>query len=514
MTNYREILRLHAQGLSERNIAQSLPCSRNTVSKVLRAAAQQAVLCPISDTVSDRELGKMLFPIVNIEGCRKMPDFEHIHKELGKSGVTLSLLWHEYSETCRQHQTIPYQYSRFCELYTEYAHQTKATMRIHHKPGEKLEVDWAGQSAYLANNITGAQIKVPIFVAVLPYSGYAYVEACFNMNMCNWIQAHINSFQYMGGVAKILVPDNLKTGVERVSREGSVINKTYNELAHYYDTVVIPARVRRPKDKASAEGTVGIISTWILAALRNRNFFSLRELNKAIREKLAEFNSKPFQVKAGSRESVFWQEEREQLLLLPDVPYELATWATATVGYNYHIMVDKKYYSVPYEYIHHKVDIRLTVRVVEVFYNSIRIASHRRLEGSPERYQTNAEHMPKDHQEYRKWDAESFIDWACSVGASTELVIKSILGSCRVEQQGYRTCMAVLSASKKYSCQNLESACQRALSYTPNPSYRIIKTILNSNEQRRGNDSDAEAVQNSEYAISRGSGYYGRNEDE
>ncbi len=514
MTNYREILRLQAQGISERNIAQSLPCSRNTVSKVLRAAAQQAVFCPISDTISDRELGKMLFPIVNIEGCRRMPDFEHIHKELGKSGVTLSLLWHEYSELCRQNQTIPYQYSRFCELYTEYAHQTKATMRIHHKPGEKLEVDWAGQSAYLTNNLTGAQLKVPVFVAVLPYSGYAYVEALPNMSLCNWIQAHVNCFQYMSGVAKILVPDNLKTGVERVSSGGSVINRTYNELANYYNTVVIPARVRHPKDKASAEGTVGIISTWILAALRNRSFFSLRELNKAIREKLAEFNSKPFQVKDGSRESVFWQEEREQLLPLPEAAYELATWATATVGYNYHIMVDKKYYSVPYEYIHHKVDIRLTARVVEVFYNSVRIASHRGLEGNSERYQTNAEHMPRDHQEYRKWDAESFVDWACTIGTSTELVIKSILGSCRVEQQGYRTCMAVLSASKKYGCQNLESACQRALSYTPNPSYRIIKTILNSNEQKRSTDNDAEAVQSSEYAISRESGYYGRNEND
>ncbi len=169
---------------------------------------------------------------------------------------------------------------------------------------------------------------------------------------------------------------------------------------------------------------------------------------------------------------------------------------------------------MPYEYIHHKVDIRLTARVVEVFYNSVRIASPRGLEGNSERYQTNAEHMPKDHQEYRKWDADSFVDWACTLGTSTELVIKSILGSCRVEQQGYRTCMAVLSASKKYGCQNLENACQRALSYTPNPSYRIIKTILNSNEQKRSTDNDAEAVQSSEYAISRESGYYGRNEND
>lgn len=514
MTNYREILRLQAQGISERGIAQSIPCSRNTVSKVLRASIKQAVFWPIAETISDRELGKLLFPLVHMEGDRKMPEFDHIHKELGKSGVTLSLLWHEYSEICRQNQTIPYQYSRFCELYTEHAHQTKATMRIHHKPAEKLEVDWAGQPAYLTNNLTGAPLKVPVFVAVLPYSGYAYVEALPNMSQGSWIQAHVNCFRYMGGVAKILVPDNLKTGVDSVSRGGSVINRTYNEMANYYNTVVIPARVRRPKDKASAEGTVGIISTWILASLRNRSFFSLRELNKAILEKLTEFNNKPFQVKDGNRESIFRLEEQEQLLPLPDVAYELATWAAATVGYNYHVMVDKKYYSVPYEFIHHKVDIRITARVIEVFCNSIRIASHRRLEGSSERYQTNTEHMPKDHQEYQKWDAGHFIDWACTIGASTELVIKSILGSCRIEQQGYRTCMAVLSTSKKYGAQNLESACQRALSYTPNPSYRIIKTILNSDVQRVSIDNEAEAQQNSEYAINRESGYYGRDEND
>jgi transposase len=481
---------------------------------VLNAASERGLFCPIAETVSDRELEKMLFPTISIKRDSKMPDLEHIHREMSKSGVTLSLLWHEYSEICRQNQTIPYQYSRFCKLYTDYAHQTKATMRIHHKPAEKLEVDWAGQHAYLTNNLTGSPIKVPVFVAVLPYSGYAYVEAFPNMNMQSWIQAHVNCFKYMGGVARILVPDNLKTGVDRISRDSSVINKTYNEMANYYNTVVIPARVRRPKDKASVEGTVGIISTWILASLRNRNFFSLRELNRAISEKLNEFNNKPFQAKDGCRERVFRQEEQELLLPLPEEAYELATWATSTVGYNYHIMVNKMYYSVPFEYIHHKVDIRITSRIIEVFYNSVRIASHRRLQGNKGLYQTVTDHMPKDHQEYQKWDADRFLSWARSIGPNTELVIKSILGSCRVEQQGYRTCMAVLSVSKKYTGQKLENTCQRALSYTPNPSYRIIKTILNSDEMKMNSSIDSELTQSSEYAINREAGYYGRNDDD
>lgn len=514
MTNYREILRLDAQGFSRRRIALSLSHSRNTVARVLQAAAERAVQWPIAETISDRELEQILFPAAVMERDRKMPDFDHIHKELGRSGVTLSLLWHEYSELCRQNQTIPYQYSQFCRLYTEYAHITKATMRIHHKPAEKLEVDWAGQPAYLTNNLTGVPVKVPVFVAVLPYSGYAYVEALPSMNMRSWIQGHLNCFQYMGGVARMLVPDNLKTGVDRSSRDDIVINRTYNEMATHYNTVVIPARVRRPKDKASAEGTVGMISTWILASLRNRSFFSLGGLNKAIGEKLYEFNHKPFQIKDGCRASVFIQEEQEHLLPLPSEAYELARWISVTVAYNYHVMVEKRYYSVPYEYIHHKVDVRITERVIEIFYHSTRIAAHKRLGEGRELYQTNTGHMPRDHQEYQKWDADRFLDQARKIGEHTEKVIRSILRSCRVEQQGYRTCMAILHIAKKHGELKLENACQCALTYTPNPSYRIVKSIIGYEERQMKADQEQSTSTSSEYAISREAGYYGRNEND
>jgi len=285
---------------------------------------------------------------------------------MGKSGVTLSLLWYEYSEACRTCRSIPYQYSQFCKLYNDYIQKTKATMRIHHKPGEKLEVDWAGQTASIMDNISGAEIKVYVFVATLPYSGYSYVEAFFKMDMESWIQAHINCFEYFRGVARILVPDNLKTGVDQVSWTQTVINRTYNELATYYDTVVIPARVRHPKDKASAEGTVGVISTWIIASLRNQSFFSLSELNSEIKLKLTDFNTKPFQKKEGSRESVFLSEEQHCLTMLPAQPFELATWSSAPVQFNYHVSVDRMNYSVPYEYIKHKVDIRITRKVIPI----------------------------------------------------------------------------------------------------------------------------------------------------
>jgi len=511
MTQYREILRLHKQGISGRGIASSLSCSRNTVSEVLQAAKEFGIEWPLPEAISDRELEERLFPTKENDILRQMPDYDHIHKELSKSGVTLSLLWYEYSEECRHSQTIPYQYTQFCKYYNDYSLKTKATMRIHHKPGERLEVDWAGQSAVIQDNITGEPIKAYVFVAALPYSGYSYVEAFLSMNMESWIQAHVNCFEYLGGVAKILVPDNLKTGVDRVSWHNSVINRTYNEMATYFDTVVIPARVRRPKDKASAEGTVGVISTWILASLRNQTFFTLQELNQAIKIKLSEFNSKPFQKKEGSRDSVFRQEEQQMLIPLPAQSYELATWTSATVQFNYHVTVDKMNYSVPYEYIKHQVDIRITSRVVEVFYNSCRITSHPRLFGNPGQYQTISEHMPEKHQKYQEWNADRFISWAKQIGEHTEIVIRSILTSCRVEQQGYRSCMALLKAADKYSIQKLENACQRALSYTPNPSYRNVQAILKSGSDKLdGVQASDRTSQSSEYGISRGAGYYGR----
>lgn len=217
MTNYREIIRLYSQGLSTRNISLSIPCSRTTVIKVIQRLKQSNFVWPLPDDVTNHVLEKSLFPDYIADNLYMMPDYEHIHKDLSKSGVTLSLLWQEYSEICRLNQKLPYKYSQFCKLYGDFANQNKATMRLRHKPGEKLQVDWAGQTAFIKDNITGDQIKAYIFVATLPYSGYSYVEAFLSMNMENWIQAHINCFKYFNGVTKIIVPDNLKTGVDKAN---------------------------------------------------------------------------------------------------------------------------------------------------------------------------------------------------------------------------------------------------------------------------------------------------------
>jgi len=344
MTNYREILRLYSQGISQRSIAASCACSRNTVAKVLNRAQELDVGWPLQEGMSDAELRKLFSPEARITSLRKRPDCEHIHREMAKSGVTLSLLWNEYCEDCRASKEIPLMYSQFCYHYQQYAATTKATMHVHRKPGEQVEVDWAGQTAPIIDSETGEIINVYIFVGVLSSSQYAYVEAFLSQNQECWIAAHVNMYKFFGGVTRILVPDNLKTGVEKATWYLPEINKTYQEMAEHYGTAVIPARIRNPKDKPNAEGSVKIISTWIIAAQRHQRFFSLVELNDAIREKLAVFNSRPFQKKEGSRLSVFLEEEKPMLLPLPAVPYELATWKIATVQFNYHIKCEASHF--------------------------------------------------------------------------------------------------------------------------------------------------------------------------
>jgi transposase len=272
--------------------------------------------------------------------------------------------------------------------------------------------------------------------------------------------------------------------VDRVSWFTPVINKTYHEMTEHYGAAVIPARVRKPRDKANAEGAVGVISTWILAALRNQKFFSLPELNRAILEKLDTFNTNPFQKKAGSRLSIFLEEERQALQPLPASPYELACWKVAIVQFNYHITVDRMHYSVPYEYIKHQVDVRITRQIVEVFFHNHRICSHPRLFGREGQYSTINEHMPADHQQYIQWNGDRFISWAEKVGPSTATVIKAILTSHKIEQQGYRSCMGLLKLADRYSVTRVEAACARALSYTPNPSFKNVSAILKSGQDR------------------------------
>lgn len=508
MTKLREILRLHSMGISQRSIAAACECSRNTVAKALRQAENNGIVWPLGNEMTDAELNMRLFGVKKSR-VRHEPDYEYIHKELAKEGVTLTLLWAEYCDACRNESKAPLMYTQFCARYSQYAMREKATLRVAHKPGERMEVDWAGSTMSLTDNITGERITAYVFVAVLPYSGYAYAEGFLSMNQESWITGHVNAFNHFSGAAKIIVPDNLKTGVSgRVDWHTPIINKTYHEMAEHYGAAVVPARIRRPKDKPAAESAVNVISTWIIAALRNRQFFSLAELNGAVSQKLSELNEKPFQKRAGSRKSAH-EEEKFFLAPLPARPFEMAAWRVATVQLNYHIAVEHMNYSVPFEYIKRKVDVRMTKNMVEVFYGGNRIASHARLYGRPNQYGTLAEHMPEKHRQYIKWNAERFLSWAGGIGPNTEAAVKALLNSRVVEQQSYKSCIGLLKLADKYSVSRLESACGKALSYTPNPSLKSVQNILRSGSDKisrgAGNPDDS-----SEYGFVRGASYYGR----
>lgn len=508
MTNYREILRLHSQGLSQRSIAASCDCGKTTVQRAVNRADERGIVWPLPTDMTNERLKQLLATHEETPSIYKEPDYEKVHRELAKSGVTLSLLWNEYSAECRENGDIPFMYTQFCKRYRDYAVIHKATMHIERKPGEQMEVDWAGQTMELTDNVTGAAIPVYIFVATLPYSGYTYVEAFLSRNQENWISAHVNTYRHFGGVTKILIPDNLKTGVDRIEWYTPVINKSYHEMAEHYGTAVIPARVRKPKDKSSVEGAVGGITTWIIAALRNWRFFSLRELNEAILERLCEFNAKPFQRKPGSRLSVFEEYESPALQSLPDKPFELAEWKVCVVAYNYHISVDKMFYSTPYEYIKQKADVRVTRNTIEIFIGGNRVASHVRKYGHPGQYSSIEAHMPEDHRKYTQWNAERYLSWARAIGENTVIVVKAILASRKIEQQSYRACMALLKLGDKYTAPRLEAACKRALSYTPAPSFKSVQTIL-ATGQDEVEDTQPEQDTSTEFGFTRGSNYYG-----
>lgn len=508
MTNYREILRLHSLGLNKTEIAASMCCSRNTAAGVIRRAEACGLSYPLPVEMSDKQLAEALFPTESAKPVYKMPDYAYVHKELQRDGVTLNLLWLEYCEACRNAGELPYQSTQFNKYYNDYVAKTNATLHLNHKPGEILQVDWAGDTAAVIDTDTGEAIPAYIFVASLPYSGYSYVEAFFSMNQECWTSAHVNAFKYFGGVTRILRCDNLKTGVDKHGRDEVTLNKAYRELAEHYGTAVIPARVRSPKDKAMVEGTVGVISTYIIAALRNRQFMSLNELNEAIWERLNAFNHKPFQKKDGSRADAF-EEEKAFLLPLPTRPFELSEWKTAIVSLNYHISVDKMNYSVPYEYIRQKVDVRITKNTIEIFFGGNRICSHRRLYGRAGQYSTIEEHMPPNHQQYIQWNGEHFRKWAEKIGENTFEVVSAILSGYKVEQQGYKSCMGLMKLADKYTPERLENACIKALTYTTRPSLKNIQAILSSGQDKVTEDtSDKHAVE-SNYGFTRGAEYYG-----
>lgn len=348
MVDYKEVLRLRAEGVSQRGIADVLGCSRNTVAAVFAAATAAGVgFGEVADLAADEVRHLLLPERVRPDSDRVAPDFERVHRELARPSVTLLLLWNEYVAGCRACGGVPYRYSFFNEQYRRWVASTGATMRIQRNPGESIEVDWAGDAMSFADPVTGAPTDAWLFVAALSFSAYAYVEAFADMTLGSWIDGHVHAFEAFMGAARLLVPDNLRTGVSRSDRYEPVLNPAYARLAEHYGTAIVPARVRRPRDKALAENSVRFVANQVAAVLRNRRFVGLAELNEAIFDQVAVINARPFQKREDSRRIVFVRDEQPLLNRLPAVRFELADLRKAKVGPNYHISLESNFYSVP-----------------------------------------------------------------------------------------------------------------------------------------------------------------------
>ena len=511
MVDYRNILRLQSQGHSQREIERELYCSRHTISEVLIRAKAAGIAWPLEDDVTNEDIQANLFPgKYAYASPYTVPDYAYIHRELAKNGVTLTLLWEEYCVKVRGEGGVPYSYTQYCEKYRRWARVTKATMRITHKPGDAMQVDWAGDPLYITDSVTGEQWPAYIFVAVLPCSWYTYAEACGDMKQENWLLCHVHAFDYFGGVPRLLIPDNAKTATITNNRYEVVLNRSYQELAEHYGTAIVPARVRRPDDKAAAEGSVKYVSTWITAALRDRKFFTLDEARRAVIEKLEELNRRPFKKRAGCRFSAFEEEEREFIRPLPATVYEPSVWSHPKVSYDYLVSDGRNKYSVPYDLIGQTVDLRLTRNLVEVYYHGARVAVHVRLTAAQRDPVVKPEHMPEAHRKYLGYNEHEFTTWAAGVGPKTLDVVRHFLSQGREVEQGYKACASLTKLANRYGAARLENACARVLELSSAPTIRNISALCKAATERKPEKSDSGERQDNRYGITRGASYYSR----
>ena len=506
------ILELRSAGMSRNLIASTRHISRGSVSDVFHIADAKGITYADIESLSDQDVYHIFYPDKHaVTNMYHDPDYEYVHKELKKVGVTLKLLWGEYKDKCRTENTIPMGYTKFCEGYSDYTFSNKLTNHLEHKPGIATEVDWSGPTMSYVDRDTGEVITAYLFVATLPYSQYSYVEPCLDMKQDTWLRCHIHMYEFFEGVTVRTVCDNLKVGVIRHPKEGDIVlNEAYEALGSHYRTAIMPTGVRKPKAKPSVEGTVGKVATAIIASLRNEVFDSLQSLRMAVRKKLDEFNRKPFQKREYSRWEVF-QEEKTYLQPLPEIPYEIANWVYGrTVNLNFHVVYAKNHYSCPYQYLKQKADLKITDTQLEIYVSSERVATHTKFpEYVTNRYSTQKEHMPDQFQQ-PAWDDERILQWAHSIGTNTHAVVLRIFAGVSIKEQGYNPSLSVLRLSKTYSETRLETACEMALTRVRTPRYHHLKAILAANQdQIYLEDKNASNKTPSTTGYVRGPEYYG-----
>ena len=480
MRQINEILRLRYQGqLSVRDIARSCGLPASTVGDYLKRAEAVNLGWPLPEGLSQKQLQDQLLgcPLPTAptsDSSKPLPDWAQLRQELGRKGVTLQLLWQEY----RREHPDGYGRSRFCELYQQWAGALDPVLRQVHVPGEKLFVDWAGQTVAIHNPADGTTVQAHLFVAVLGASNKVFAEAFPNEQLDSWITAHSHAYAFYSGVPRVTVPDNPKTAVTQPCRYEPRLHRSYQEMAEHYGTVILPARPKKPRDKAKVETGVQIAERQILAVLRDQRFFSIAALNEAIAPLLVRINAKPFQKLEGSREESFLTLEKSRLLPLPSSPFTLSTWLKATVNIDYHVAVENHFYSVPYTLVHQPVEVRITSQTVEIFQSGKRVAAHQRSHQKG-RFTTLDEHRPKSHQKHLQWTPGRLVAWAQTVGPNCARVMEEILRSKPHPEQGYRSCLGIMRLGKALGAQRVEAACVRALHFST-CSYTSIKSILQS----------------------------------
>jgi len=507
MRKAREILRLkHEAGLTNRQIGSSLRMSHVSVGKYLKQAAEAGLGWPLPEGLAEGELAgrlKSSQPPPEKAG-RILPDMAVIDREMRRKGVTLYLLWEEY----RREHPEGYGYTQFCEYYSRYrSQQEEPCLRQVHKGGEKLFVDWAGDTIRYVDAETGEEREASLFIGALGASNYTFARAFENRKQPNWIEGHIGCWEYLGGVATLTIPDNEKTGVDRACRYEPGVNRVYQDLADHYGTVIIPARPRTPQDKAKVENAVLNAERRIMAVLRDRTFIGLEELNAAIAVALKALNDRPFQKWPGCRSSLFEELDKPALKPLPAIRFEMAEWREAKVNIDYHVQVDWHLYSVPYHLVNQTVEVRLTARCVELYWQGKRVAAHARTtqRGGAT---TEASHRPKSHQQHLEWSPSRLIQWAENeVGESGGKVAAIILETQPHPESGYRQCLGLMRLGRHHGKQRLEHACGRALQ-TETCSYQSIKSMLETGADRCPLPSTSQAAPAVIHPNLRGANYY------
>jgi len=478
MRKIRDVLRLRSLGIPVRKIAESLHIGSSTVGDYLQRAQAARLSWPLPDDLDDLTLERTLFVSRDDQRpARQLPDWTLVHHELlRKKHVTLALLWDEY----KSQNPEGYQYSQFCDLYRRWAGTLAIWMRHEHRAGEKLFVDYAGDGIPWLNTITGEVHTAWLFVAVLGASNHTFAFATPTQQLPDWIEGHVKALEFLGGVPLALVPDQPRVAIKQPCRYDPETNPTYRDLAAHYGTCIIPARPGKPRDKAKVEAGVLLVERWIIAALRNRTFFSIKEINEAIAVLLEKLNTRPMRKLRRSRRELFLELDRPALRPLPESPFEYADWKIgARVNLDYHVEYEKNYYSVPYQLAHQQVDVRATTKAVEIFLRAKRIASHPLLSDA-HKYSTQTEHMPRAHREHAEWTPSRIVDWAKKVGPSTAKLVERIMSERPHPEQGYRACIGILRLGKRFTEERLEKASARALGCKAH-SYRSVESMLKNN---------------------------------